>query len=337
MSDIAAPPPSAAPASPATQTKAPAASSPSPRTAATPAPQTQSKAPVSTAPNSKHADPPAEAPTGGETAAQKRARLLKLKVDGKVEEIDVESMSDEQLALDLQMSRAARKRMQEAAEIQKQYQKLREAIKADPFEALKDPAFGGLDVYELAQQRMVDEYQKTLMTPEQQEKLKLQQEAETYKKQLQEIRQRQEAEQRQVMEKKIFEETEREFTAALEASDLPKNHETVYTMAEIAKMNLEHGVEMTPQQIAHETKARLEGNAQRYIRSLKGDALTKFLGEEAVKEILRTEVKKVRGSQAAPPQAQAPAPVTTEADEQPPARRRMTSLRDFHRSLRGGK
>lgn len=307
MSDVAAAPTPVASPSPApSKTAAPVAKAS--QAAFSAAPSTSAPAAKTLPPpNAKNVLPDDPAPSTP-AAEERKARKLKLKVDGNEEEFDLDAASDEEIATQLQMARAARKRMQESADVKKQFASIQEAIKKDPFAALKDPAFGGLDLEALAEQRLAAKYQEQMMSEPEREKAELQrkiQEYETREKDRTETAKRKETE---ALETRVRQEMETEFIAALEESGLPKNASTVRMMAEVTRDNLMEGIEMTRQQITAEVQGRLREIHQNVTRGLEGDALEKHLGKDVVDKVLRHAVAKAKAARvtpAAPPSNQA--------------------------------
>lgn len=331
MSDVvapAAPAPSSTPTASVTSAPAPT-SAPSPgQTAPTSAPGTPASA---TQPNSKFADQAAEGktPTPAEKAAAEVARRkYQLKVDGKTQELE---LADDEVSVRLQKAMAAEKRMQEAAQVRKDFQSIVEAIKKDPFSALKDPAFG-LDLEQLAIERLKQEYEEAQL-PEGERKMR------AYEREIQQYKQRDEMQKAQVRqqqqaayEQRIHQEMERDFAEALQTESLPKNRQTLYMMAEVAKTALEHGIELTPKQLASEVNGRLRGINQHVVTNLKGEQLAKYLGDDVVREIVRYSINRVRPTQPTPFEPPAPKTPIADVDDGKPERQ-IKNPRDVKRAL----
>jgi hypothetical protein len=274
-----------------------------------------------------------DAALAAEAAAKKEAerRRYKLKVDGAELE---EELTDDEVTVRLQKARAAEKRMQEAAAQRKQLQEAVEYLKKDPFAAFKESF--GVDLDELAERRLAERYREQLMTPEEQERLRLQRENESYKAREAEAQRQREEQARQAYEAKVAEEMERDFMSALEASDLPKTKETLRLMAEVAQLNLDHGIELTPAQMAAEVRERISGIHQHVTRSLKGESLLKYLGDDVVKEVLRQSVARVKGTSATPAPTPNPFGDKTTApgdDEAPKKPRQMKTMDDWRKAM----
>lgn len=273
-------------------------------------------------------DAPAEE-TKVPEAVEKPSRKRKIVVDGAEEEYDLDALNDDDIVRHLQLSKAGQKRMQEAAEVRKQFAEIQKFIKENPFEALKDPIFG-VDIEQMAQERLAQKYQEATMSPEEKAQADLKKELETYKKA--EATRKQEAETRsqQELDERIFRETEATFLKALTEEGLPNLPETLSMMADVARVNHQNKIGLDQKQLAAEVRARLNTTSRNVIGSLKGEALLKHLGPETVKEVLRLSVERVKKAKA--PAFVAP-PATkqdiTEADR--PERKRMSpqAFREF--------
>jgi hypothetical protein len=93
--------------------------------------------------------------------ANKMIRKFKLKVDGQEMETEIDLNDMEAVKNELQLSAAAKRRMQETANIKKQYLKEMERLKSDPFSVLAEM---GLDPEELSAgfiQKKIEEMKKS--------------------------------------------------------------------------------------------------------------------------------------------------------------------------------
>lgn len=240
-----------------------------------------------------------------ETAAQKAARKYKLKVDGVEEEVDLDSLDDASLVKELQMAKAARKRMQEAAEVRKSFKSFMEQLQKDPISTLKAKELGGIDIRKQIEEQILREYEESQLPQEQRQLREMERKLQEREAQLRAIEEAQQAHAEAAFNARVEQETEAELMEALGNSDLPKNRETLAIMAQVAKLNLEHGIELTPQQLAAETKARIARMHGAITNVYKGEALIKHLGDDVVKEVLRYKLQaakqQAQNSMSAPP------------------------------------
>lgn len=318
------------PSAPAAATTTAPAPAPTPTASSTPTPTT-AKPTGTPPPNSKFADKPtATEPPATEARKEAERRRYKLKIDGEVRE---EEMTHEEAEVRLQKAYAAEKRMAEAAKIRKEDAARREAIRAGKLDALEPEERTALR--KAIEDQILAEYQEQALPEHERRVLEAQREAEKYRAEIEQYHAEQERVAQEHLERQVFEQTEREFTEALEAEGVLKTRQTLAMMAEVASTALDNGIELTPRQMVAEVNRRLADQTRHVVSGLKGDALAKFLGEDVVKEILRHSVEKFR---ATPPAPAAPAPVV-EGDDESPAVSRAKGLRtyaDVRRDLRRG-
>lgn len=290
---------------------------------------------------------PTDAPVKGEATQTQAAKVeaakrkYKLKVDGAEQELE---LGDDEIAVRLQKAVAAEKRMQEAAEDKKRAKSMLDVV-SDPLKLISHPELGP-KILEAAERKLIEQFQAEELKkndPAAAERAELQRQLEEYKRKEAEAQESQQAKQRQELEDQVYQQTEREFLDALDTSNLPKNRQTLYMMAEVARLNLDHGIEMTPQQMASEVNERLRGMHQHVMSGLKGDQLASYLGDEIVNEVLKHSVEKLRakknGAQPKlinPEAAEAPTQQPALDDDEPFSRRRTSAdLREWKKLTRG--
>lgn len=265
------------------------------------------------------------AKTAPGAAAEERRLRLKLKVDGAEEDWEG---SEADVARELQLSRAARKRMQEAAEYRKQATEFMERVRKDPVSALKDPSIG-VDVKELVKKQLIKEYEDEQLKAQDPREFELREAKAKLEAYEQERKQAEEAwhkEQERLkqeeLDTKVRGQLEQQFIAAMEKSNLPKNAYGLAEMAKVAQISFAKGLDLTPDEMAREAEERMDGNAKRYLGALKGEQLVAKLGPDVVKEVQRYLLAKARGAKAAPPVVETK-PVVAPVNREPERPKRM--------------
>lgn len=298
------PAPSAAPAA----STATPSSAPSPASNAAPAPQSTRPDSTPAPANSKFgsSDAPLTPESKPETAAEKKARLIKAKVNGKELEYNLDEMPDEDLAYRLQMAEAARQKMSEAAALKKQFQEIVEGIKKDPFKMLQDPVFGGVDLKALAEKRLAEEYRKQTLPEHERKALEAEERVKQYEQKLKAYEEQERSRKQAEIDRQAEAELKTLFKTALTSGGLPVNDTTMYLLAEEADIADRDGIQLSPQQLAHRVKEKLRGFAKHSYSGLKGEQLANELGPDVVKEILRYSVERVKGKSQPAAQSQPP-------------------------------
>jgi hypothetical protein len=279
------------------------------------------------------ADPKAPAAAAGTDAeakaaeAVKKARKYQAKVFGEVEEVDLDAMSDEEILKHYQMSRAGSRAMQEKAQVFKQFDEFKKLIATDPFEAAK---LFNVDLEKAAEERLARRYQEMTMPEPERKLLEAQREIEAYKQREAQREAQYKAEQARVHEERLIQETTEKFTAALKKAGLPESPQLMGVMANIAQINLDHGIELTVEQLASEVNKQVEGYGKLRVDAMDDEAFEKWIGEDRLKRLIKRSVERVRAKKA--PAFKAP-PAAQQATEEPSEkqRRQAQSLRDFRK------
>lgn len=273
----------------------------------------------------------AQAQTAEEKKAEAAAkRRYKLKIDGKEQETE---LSDDEIAVELQKARAASKRFEEAAKMRKEVEEVIKYGKENPADAFK--RLFGMDLDEWSEQRLVERYNEAQLPEHERERKKLEAELNSYREREAKARKTQEAQRQEAFERQVYEQTEQEFISALDelGYDAGFSKTTLLPMmADIAEAALDHGIELSPKQMALEARKRIDAIHKKTISSLKGDRLISYLGDDIVKEVIRTKLAQTRqtpGPVIGMPKP--PAEAQPEARKAPLAKDRMADFRRRHK------
>lgn len=205
-------------------------------------------------------------------------KKLKYKVDGKEFEESLNLDDEESLRHHVQMSKAAQKRMSEAANEKKQVQQFVRALKENPLAVLNNPSLG-LDFRKLAEQYLLEEIQRETMSPEQ---IKLKQAEKIIQERENEFKSKREKEEQAQIEQlqsHYVQEYEKTIVTALSDSGLPKNPMTVKRMAELMQKNIQHGMDLEPKDLARLVREELVSELQSIVGDSDGDSLLSLLGD----------------------------------------------------------
>jgi hypothetical protein len=248
-------------------------------------------------------------------AAPEYPKTIKLK--GKVGDQELEEeIPYDKLVAQWQKMKAADRRLEEASSLQKRVQAALERAKENPFDPELKEALGGVDLRERAIAKLYEEWQAEQLKqqdPKEFEKQQLQKELEAERAK---GKQREEADKARAFAEQVEvakQEIVQTYSAAMKATGLPMSEEVFLKMVEIGDWNLAHGVSLSAEQLAAETKEFFEGydkRADERSRSrrsgLKGEDLLKDLGDELVREVQNTLLARARSNRQRPVQAQQP-------------------------------
>jgi hypothetical protein len=224
-------------------------------------------------------------------AAKKQYKLL---IDGKESVEEFDPSDDEAVRKELQLSRAAKKRMSEAVAEKKKAFEIINAFEKDPESMLKRLGPKGR---EIAEKYLLAQINDDMMSAEEKELRALKQENETYKQK--EAREKAEREQaaQAAKENEYAQNFQKTIIDALNKSGLPKTPELVKRMAAVMSKNLEFGLELTPDDLVAEVKGDISALLKSIVGDADGDHLIGLFGDDVANKIRKSDLKKLQEKQ----------------------------------------
>ncbi len=282
--------------------------------AAAPAAPAAPSTPAPSAPSS----PASSAPSSPATAAPvttKAPEFTKRQYKGKVDKEErVWELSDEEVAVRLQKSEAAEKRFQQASEIQKKWDTLRQIAKEDPDTLFRELV--GADPNEWATKKVEEKWKLEVMPEHERKVYELEQKLKAYEageaKRKHAIEQEQKTKQEQALEAQL----EADFQEAFKLSGLDYNPDNLEVFGKLVLAAHDNSLDYTPAQLAALAKAEIGERETKYeervrgrVTGLKGPELLSYLGDATVKEVLKAAVQKHNLGASGTPSAPTLAPV----------------------------
>ncbi len=222
----------------------------------------------------------------------------KLKVYGKEEDVDY---GEADLKRELQVKRALESKVGKYAEAHRKAEQIIALAKQDPKQFMK---LMGHDVDHLSRSHLAEQAKQMAMTDEERMRHELQQENQALKSEKeQRIQQEKEVRAQQTQDRLVKQNVET-YIPALEKSGLPKTYESLEMLVATAKEAFDdHGIEYTPDELASETKRRLNAKVATFLGNLSGSDLVRHLGPKVTKAILQHELEQFQSQQSfqAPP------------------------------------
>jgi len=276
-----------------------------------------------------------------EAKIAKKLKQLKLKVDGKEVnedlpfEVDEGSEAAEYMTKQLQLAKAAQKRMGEASDYKKKLDQVGEYLqqaKGNPNkirELMKDLE---IDERQLAAMIVEEELEKAKKSPEQLEKEALQAE-------LQKIKDERESEKKEMEEREyqrlVQQETERYslmIDGALSKAGLPNNQVYRERVAKYLSKAIEKGVEVTAEDVVPLVKEEIAQEIQALFAASPEDYVEQLLGKDTLKRLRKRNLEKAKAGD------QPPVPLKqqvkdTGSDKVKPKEEPKVSFKDYFKKL----
>lgn len=231
-------------------------------------------------------------PTPAQVANLKK---YKIKVDGNEEEVELDLNDEQTLVRHLQMSKAASKRMNEAAITKKQAEQFINALKTDPVRILTDPRIMGNEKFQaIAEEFLAKKLQEQMLSPEERKHIEMEERLRKYEES--EKKAKEEAEQKQIaqLEAHYAQQYQKTIIEALQSTSLPKNAFTVKRMAELMQKNIQHGLELEPHHLAQLVKEDYQRELVGLIGGSDADQIIAMFGEDVANKIRKHDLAKLK-------------------------------------------
>lgn len=246
----------------------------------------------------------------GEITKQQAASMkkkLKLKVDGRELEEEIDLNDDAYLTRELQKSKAFDKRMQEFAAYKRQVDELVNMLENDP-EGLLEKL--GKNVDEIAEKRLTKKLEQMQKSPEQLEKEKIAKELEEIRKEAEALKKEKETAQLEAARQQQAAMIERDIKEALSKSDtvLPKNNpEVMRRIGQAMFVAMQNGYhDVTAAQVIPYVEKTYRAELQELFKVIPEDTIEALIGKEPLEKLRKARVAKAKSAP-----AQAPAVVDT--------------------------
>lgn len=229
-----------------------------------------------------------------EAQSQKMLKKFLLKVDGQEIEEEIDLNDEETLRRELQLAKAAKKRMQEAQEAKRQVFEIAKAFNDDPLTIFRKMGPKG---YELAEQFLYEKIQQEQMSPEQRKMMELEQRVRAYEERERLAQEQAEAQKQEELESRQAEHYQKVIIEALDKSGLPKTPEMAKRAAYLLQKNLELGLDLDASDLVSEMKNEVLGLVKSLTGTADGNALIHLLGPDIAKKIIKAKADEIKAKQ----------------------------------------
>lgn len=229
-------------------------------------------------------------------AEEKRIKKLKLKVDGKEIEESLDLDNDEELIRQLQMAKMGQKRAQEKSDLEKQINSFLQALKTDPFEALKRL---GEDPNQLIENYITAQEEHAKKSPEQLEREKLERELTKLKTEREREREDQKQKELHRLQEQAFQQYDVQMEQALSKADVPKTPYVIKKIADYMIVAIDAGYDVTPDDVIPLVREELNSDLKEMFSSLDEASIEALLGEQVLNRLRKRRVAKAQAANTA--------------------------------------
>lgn len=272
-------------------------------------------------------------------------RKLKLKVDGQDLEEEIDLDNEEELRKHLQLSKAAQKRMQEAAELKKRQSQIDTEIQEfiqhlrDPSKAaqiLSDPRIG-LDVKKFAQQIINQEIEEMQLSPEEKERRKLQAELESLRKEKEEKEKMAENERLTRVQQEYASQLEKDILSGLSKTSLPNKPFIIKRIVENLAVAMENGVDdVRVEDVLPIVEKQFKRDLKEMFDAFPEETIEQLIGLDNVDRLRKHRIRKMKSTKAQAPDTNVKEPVEKQKKSEQPVTtiKRDKSSFDFFKNLK---
>jgi hypothetical protein len=227
---------------------------------------------------------------------EKRLKKLKLKVDGKEIEEEIDLDDEDRLIRELQMSKMGQKRAQQHADLEKQVRAFFTDFGKDPFHAMSQL---GMKPEEVIDQYINKQMENAKKTPEQLRAEQLEQELQRIK--FERDNEKKESEKREFdrLQEQAFKQYDVQMEQSLAKSDLPKTPYTVKKIADYMLAALQAGKDVSPDDVIPLVREEMHNDLKEMFASLPEDAVEQLIGEQMLNKLRKKRVAKAQAAQQA--------------------------------------
>jgi hypothetical protein len=217
-------------------------------------------------------------------------KKFKYKADGAEFE---EELGDDEITNRLSLAKAAQKRMAESATSKRQIAEFVKQLKEDPMSVLSDERIMGSKKFrEIAEQFLLKQIEEESLSPQEREYKEKERKLSEYERKDKERQEQEQQAKAKQLESHYTQTFEKTIISALESSSLPKNVFTVKRMAELMQKNLQHGLDLEPQQLAQLVKEDYLAEQRAVIGSASAEQLIAMFGDEVANKIRKHDLSK---------------------------------------------
>ena len=261
---------------------------------------------------------------------KKKLKALKLKFNGKEIDEELPFEIDEEHAdwmkKQLQMSKLAQSKAQEASELQKEVVAFIQELKSNPRKALSNPMVG-IDIKQLAAEILEEEIENSKKSPEQ---LKI----EEYEKKLKEIEEKnarekeeQEKQRQEIALERAYEKYDNMIASALESNpDLPSNPYIIDKMVKYMAIAVEEGYEPEMDIITNIVREEINNDVKHLLTVLPVEQVEKLLGQEVLGKLRKNRLANAKKT---PPPTKKLTTDIAAKKEAPAQQVTKTTIKDF--------
>jgi hypothetical protein len=231
--------------------------------------------------------------------AQAEMRKLKIKYNGREEEVEFDPNDNDYLTRQFQMAKLGQSKAQEFSNLQKEVGTFLQKLKNDPKSVLTDPNIG-IDVKKFAAQILEEEIANSKKSPEQLDKERLEAEV----KRLKDDQKRKEEEFKQKETERLTEQAYVQYDTmindAIEKSDLPKTPYVVKKMADYMLLGLQNNLDLQAKDVVSIVREEMQNDLKEMFGVMPDETIEAIVGKDVINRIRRKNLARAKATPPTP-------------------------------------
>lgn len=232
-------------------------------------------------------------PQATQKEIKKELKKLKLKVDGREEDVEFDPSDDEFLTKELQKARAFGKRSQEYSDLEKTVRSFVEELRKNPRKVLADPNLG-VDLKNLAKEIIEEEIENSQKSPEQLKSEKMEAELKAIKEEREKEKKDSQQKEFERLQQQEYERYEMLVDKALSKSDLPASPYIVGKMADYMLIGLQEGLDVQPEDVIPLIRDEMQHDLKQMFAVMPDEVIEQLVGKDVLTRLRKKNLSKAK-------------------------------------------
>ncbi len=241
----------------------------------------------------------AKSPKDAKAAAKKSAEIkkelkkLKIKFNGKEEDLEFDPTDDDYLTKQFQLARLGQTKAQEYSKLEKEVDQFINLLKTNPRAVLSDPTIG-VDLKKFVNDYIEEELTNAQKSPEQIEKEKLESELKTLKEEQKKRDEEFKQKEFERMQELAYQTYDNQIAEALGKTNMPKNAYTIKKIADFMLLGLQNNMDVTPEDVIPLVQQEIQNDIKEMFGVMPDEVIEQMIGKDTISRLRKKSVAKAK-------------------------------------------
>lgn len=260
---------------------------------------------------------------------KKNIKKLKIKVDGKEYEEELDLDDEDKLIRELQLAKVAQKRMSEYSQLEKEVEAFITELKRNPKAVLSDKNIG-LDLKQFAAQIIEEEINNSKKSPELLEKERLEAELKAMKDEREREKEFAKQKEFEQLREQEYSRYKTSINEAINNSDLPKSEYTFKKVTDYMLLALQNGMEdITPKDVLPLVQEEMHQDLKQMFSVMPDEVIENMVGKDVFTRVRKKNIQKAKEKGLEAPAAPKAPDVGSEAKDKEIDPSKKVNFKDF--------